>query len=370
MNFENKYLRNFKPYKVGSHKVWQVSPNERKEILKLDWNEAGIEPSPKVKERLLSMVQDGSFFNLYPSTYNENLLQLLSDYVGLPRNNIQYFGSSDSLHEYLAKLFISVGDPILILGPTYDNFRLTAEVNGAHVFYHWFDDNWGFSQERFEKDIETIRPSLVYICNPNNPTGYLHSVDFIEYLVNKYTEVMFLVDEAYAEFSSVSAKGLVITHNNIVISRTMSKAFALANFRFGYLLASEKNVEYISRIRNSKNISTFAQEAAIGALSDVEYMQRYVGEVKKAQAYFLDASKAFSEWFIVVPSYGNFNMAICKNNRIKRDVLKHLENNNIFIRPLNQTDFLRDRGIRFTIGTIDQMRKVIECLKNLFDNYE
>ena len=84
MSFINKYLRNFTPYKVASHKVWTVKTEERRNILKLDWNEATIAPSPLVGERLKKLVNGEQFYNLYPATLNEELLQLLADYIKLP----------------------------------------------------------------------------------------------------------------------------------------------------------------------------------------------------------------------------------------------------------------------------------------------
>lgn len=80
----------------------------------MDWNESTIPPSPKVAEYLNKILCESSFFNLYPTTYNEKFLELLSDYIELPQENLQYFASSDALHEYICKVFISVGDPVLI----------------------------------------------------------------------------------------------------------------------------------------------------------------------------------------------------------------------------------------------------------------
>ena len=166
MKFPNKYLRNLKPYKLASHKIWSVSPEERPEILKLDWNEASIPPSPKVMERIQKILQEPCFFNLYPITYNEELHNLLSAYVQLPKDNIQYFGSSDALHEYICKVFISAGDPIMILGPFYDNFRLTCQANGADVYFSYYNDDFSFDADKFESEINKIEPAVVYICNP------------------------------------------------------------------------------------------------------------------------------------------------------------------------------------------------------------
>lgn len=143
-----------KPYKLASHKIWSVNSEERSNILKLDWNEATIPPSPKVKEHLLHILNEPTFFNLYPTTYNDRLLELLSGYVGLPKDNIQYFGSSDALHEYICKVYISVGDPVMILGPSYDNFRLTCQANGAEVYYSNFTEEFKFDSSKFENDIE------------------------------------------------------------------------------------------------------------------------------------------------------------------------------------------------------------------------
>ena len=363
MSYINKYLRNFKPYKVASHKIWQTKPEERGNILKLDWNESTISPSPLVKARLESLLKT-DFLNLYPSTSNEQLYKLLSNYVELPVENIQYFASSDSLHEYISKMYITVGDPVLILWPSYDNFRLTAEVAGANVSYFELTSDFRFQKEEFEKMIMEKSPSLVYICNPNNPTGLSLEPDYILHLLNKFPSTMFLIDEAYIEFCpEYTCKDLVLKNNNILISRTMSKAFGLANVRFGYLIASAENIRYISTIRNPKNITTFAQEAALGALQDVGYMQKYVNEVNKAKAFFVEEiNKKCSPIFKAFDSKANFVIVKCKSFSVKNDILYFLEENNIFVRNISQSPIVKD-CIRITIGTLDQMKRVLLLLK-------
>ena len=292
---------------------------------------------------------------------------LLSKYVGLPEENIQYFASSDSLHEYIAKLYITVGDPVLLLGPTYDNFRLTAEVCGANVFYFNIDETFMFDMGAFVARIDEIEPSLVYICNPNNPTGTLHDVQAIKMLLQRYPQVLFLIDEAYAEFSAVSAKELVLEHENILISRTMSKAFALANFRFGYLIASKENIEYISSIRNPKNITTFTQEAAIGALSDIPYMQRYVEEVCRAKKEFCTALAAYGEYVRCIQGSGNFVLLAMRREQDKPALLDMLVRENIFVRDVIQTDYLRRYCLRVTIGTQEKMKMVANIICRFFE---
>lgn len=364
MSYINKYLRNFKPYKVASHKIWQVESSERNKILKLDWNEATEQPSHYVKERLSNLL-DTQFLNLYPATYNEELHQLLSCYTALPKENIQYFASSDSLHEYISKMYITVGDPALVLWPSYDNFRLTAQVAGAHVMFFELGEDFSFDAGAFEAKIERKNPSLVYICNPNNPTGLILEKDYIKHLLDKFPETVFLIDEAYIEFSpDKTCKDLVLDYDNILISRTMSKAFGLANVRFGYLLASEENINYISSIRNPKNITTFAQEAVIGALLDIGHMENYVTEVNRAKEEFIkNINSLKNNRFHAFESSGNFVLIRCEDHLTKSEILNYLERNNVFVRNVSQSESVKD-CIRVTMGTTKQMRFVSALFKS------
>lgn len=365
MKFPNKYLRNLKPYTLASHKVWAVEPHMREDILKLDWNEATVPPTPLVKERILSLLSEPDFFNLYPTTYNERLHQLLADYVGLPKENVQYFCGSDALHEYICKVFISVGDPVLILGPSYDNFRLTCQANGANVFFSKYREDFSFDVDSFLRDIETIEPALVYLCNPNNPTGNLHESVFIEKLLKRFPDTLFLIDEAYYEFAGKTCKDLALLYDNILISRTMSKAFALANFRVGYLIASRDNVAFVNRIRNPKNLSTLAQEAAIAALTDIDYMKNYVEEVHKGMQYFLQSSERFKGKYCVYPGSGNFVLLKFPSYKEKSSLLSFLAQRNIFVRDTTQDSILKT-CFRITVGTEEQMKRVISAISDYY----
>lgn len=367
MKFPNKYLRNLKPYKLASHKIWSVTPEERKSILKLDWNEATVPPSPKVREFLHSLLDEPEFFNLYPTTLNDRLLNALSSFTELPKENLQYFGSSDALHEYICKVFIGVGDPVMILGPSYDNFRLTCQANGGEVFYSNYNEDFTFDAERFENDITKIEPAVVYICNPNNPTGNIHTKLYIEHLLNAFPDTLFLVDEAYMEFGGQSAKELVLKYDNILISRTMSKAFALANFRVGYLMASKDNIQFINKIRNPKNLSTIAQTAAIAALEDNQYMWKYVEQVKAGKKYFVEEMGKIAPKVKLFPGHGNFCMLQFPTIEEKKQLIESLSSNNVFVRELMQGPIV-ERCFRITIGTPEQMAVVMRVINNAYTN--
>jgi len=364
MRYVNKFLRNLAPYKVASHKIWDVLPEERHKILKLDWNEATIPPSPLIQKRLSELINKYPNFNLYPSSYNEEL-HTFSDYAGVPKENLQYFASSDVLHEYIVRVFVTVGDPVLILGPTYDNFRLTCEAQGGKVYYSEYSHDFLLSEEDFENDIINYNPSLVYICNPNNPTGNLLSLEYLEHLFSNYTETLFLIDEAYYEFTGVSAKDLIFKFENLLISRTMSKAFALASFRIGYLLSCSDNINTISKVRNPKNFTTYAQVAAIAALTDIKYMKDYVQEVNLSKLQFINFIKSYTPLLQVFNTNGNYLLIRVSDEEIKKNLISRLEANNIFVRDFTHSRLLFD-CFRITIGTRGQMSIVEGVIRDFF----
>lgn len=363
MKFINKYLRNLAPYKVASHKVWEVSDEERKNILKLDWNEATVPPSPNVKVRLQALVDNEYLYYLYPSTNNNEILQRLSIYTKLPFDNLQYFASSDSLHEYLVRMYITVGDPILILGPTYDNFRLTSQAQGAVIHYYNYDQDFNLDTEGFLENIYKLNPSLVYICNPNNPSGNLLSNSFLKNLLTTFPEVLFLIDEAYYEFSHETIAEEVVNFPNLFVSRTFSKAFALANFRAGYLISDINNIQQISKIRNPKNFTSFAQEAVIGVLSDTDYMWSYVNEVEDSKKWFVEELLKLDFIEKIFESHANFVLMRFVDFDAKMKIFNHLNENNIFVRNLLHSDKLIN-CLRISIGTSDQMKRVLETIKD------
>ncbi len=364
MKFINKYLRNIRSYKVASHKIWDVTPEERKNILKLDWNEATIPPSPNVKKALFDVMKDEHIYNLYPAAYSQELTDLLSGYSGIEKEYIQYFASSDTLHEYLVRMFVGVGDPILILGPTYDNFRLTCESQGAQVYYYDYKSDFSLDKEVFLRRIEEVSPSLIYICNPNNPTGNLLQKDFLLKILEQYPDTIMVLDEAYYEFSGFSMSGYVKEYDNLFITRTFSKAFALANFRAGYLISHKENIHQISKIRNPKNFTTFSQVAVIEALKDLKYMKDFVAEVLKAKVYFQKELNKLSFIDRVFESQGNYLLIKFRDKETKTRIFDLLSENDIYVRNLTHSDLL-DKCLRITIGTTEQMKRVIDVIKQL-----
>ncbi|MBO2590372.1 pyridoxal phosphate-dependent aminotransferase [Shewanella algae] len=350
--FLNKLVNKLSPYKTVSHRAWELISDDT--VLKLDWNESTIAPSPLVIERIREFL-DMNKLNWYPNVDNVKLREKLASYSKVDVGNIEYFSSSDALHEYILRAFLGEEDVVTMISPTYDNFRAVAESVGAKIDYYWLEKskNYHFSIDDFTSHLDSVMPKAVYLCNPNNPTGNVYSTEQISYLLKRFNDVLFIIDEAYFEFNKQTGAHLVSNFENILICRTFSKAFGLASIRFGYAIASSKNIEGLKRVRNSKSVSSFAQVAAEAALDDIDYMEKYVESVlaakKKLISHFQDLDINVYE-----SSGGNFVFIDLKS--LANDYVTLLSDRNVFIRSFSHMNNC-DGLIRITVGNSEQVSR-------------
>jgi histidinol-phosphate aminotransferase len=360
--FENKDLLALMPYKLSSHKVWEIKSNN---ILKLDWNESTVQPSQLVYERIFEFLDNGNL-NWYPNTQNSQLLDILATYTGLESSYIQYFSSSDSIHEYISRAFIDSGDNVLIVSPTYDNFRVVVESAAGKINLFNLDENFNLDFEILQYELNQKKYKLCYICNPNNPTGSSFDLESVKNLILLNPNILFLIDEAYFEFSNITIAPLILKTNNLIVTRTFSKAFGLASFRIGYMLSCSELILSMNKIRNAKNIPMISQIAACAAIENKEYMNRYVAEVISARKVFESelSNVIFNKFLKIFPSTANFILIRIFENK-KGELISFLESRNIFVRDVSLKTLTNDY-IRITIGTRKQMLVVIENIKEFY----
>jgi histidinol-phosphate aminotransferase len=259
-------------------------------------------------------------------------------------------------------------DNVVILSPTYDNFRLFCEAAGTKVNPFFYDEDFVFDLKKFQQFLRYMQPKLVYIANPNNPTGTLISPPEIEVLLKNYTETLFVIDEAYFEFSGDSCASFVTKYSNIIVTRTFSKAFALASFRIGYVLAHAEVLSCLNKIRNIKSVSSLSQVAAIAALGDLPYTRKYILEIQQAKQNFIKGLSACPVACKIYSKYGNFILIQFKEKLGKERFINLLSQNCIFIRDLSHLSHLSN-CVRITIGTKKQMEYVMEVItKNISIN--
>jgi len=339
----------------------------QREILKLDANETTIPPSPLVTARLQAAIQDGSVAS-YPDPDAAAVRRRLAEYASRPLSQVLAFNGSDATLDCAVRALTVPGDRVRICSPCYDRFRVFAAAYGSAI-------DSIYSADPFTPDIDTLldgiddRTRLVYVSNPNNPTGRMYTTDEIERLLERLaacperaaagasgTAGVLLVDEAYFEFSGRTAAALLDRYDNLLITRSMSKAFGLAGLRAGYTLSSEAIAERLRRIWNGREMNVMAQLAAIAALDDFEYAARYVAEVLDAREWL--TCELRTRGFDAMSTPGNFILLRVAD---PAGLLAQLRRAGIFIR--NRSDLPQLAGIvRVTVGTRPQCERFLEAL--------
>jgi len=324
------------------------------EILKLDANETTIPPSPRVAARLQAAIQDGSVAS-YPDPDAIAVRQRLAEYASRPMSQVLAFNGSDATLDCAVRALTVPGDRVCICSPCYDRFRVFAATYGSTI-------DGIYSADPFTPDIDRLldaiddRTRLVYVSNPNNPTGRIYTTDDIERLLRRLSAGVVLVDEAYYEFSGRTAAALLDRYDNLLITRSLSKAFGLAGLRAGYTLSSETIAERLRRIWSGREMNVMAQLAAIAALDDFEYAARYVAEVLEAREWL--TCELRTRGFDAIATPGNFILLRVAD---PAGLLGQLRRAGILIR--NRSDLPQLAGIvRVTIGTRPQCERFLEAL--------
>ncbi len=170
----------------------------------------------------------------------------------------------------LCLALLQPGDSVLVVAPTFSEYGRCAQLAGAQVseLFGGHDLDYAVPMEQIRIEIRNTNPRLVFLCNPNNPTGHLYPVDEILDTVSSFPETLFVIDEAYIDFVP-QAKSL-IKHQaaNLIVLRSMTKYYALAGLRLGYLVASPEIIHNLEDIRPAWNVNAVAQAAGIAALQN------------------------------------------------------------------------------------------------------
>jgi histidinol-phosphate aminotransferase len=238
--------------------------------------------------------------NEYPDTSYTALTDALHAYTAVPADRITVGAGADEILDMLAKAFIGPQDPVALSRPTYAMFAIVSAVAGGRVIAVPTRD----LRLDLEPFLDTARHArLTWLCNPNNPTGELQPVSVVAQLLDASPGIV-AVDEAYFEFSHTTAAALIADHPNLVIIRTLSKAFGLAGVRVGYALAGPAISRALRRVRPPGSLSVVSEALAVRALGAQEEMGRRVIQIVEARETLRSALADLG--LDVLPSAGNF----------------------------------------------------------------
>ncbi|HSR68738.1 MAG TPA: histidinol-phosphate transaminase [Acidobacteriota bacterium] len=215
------------------------------------------------------VLKDGIQLNRYPDPNQAELRRALADYVGLDAPNVLAGAGSDEVLDWIFKVFLQPGkDLAAILEPTYGMYRVQADIMGVEaVGLSLHGEDFSFSASRYLQEAPR-KARVAFLCSPNNPTGNLLEGEEVLKLCRDWGKIVVL-DEAYVEFADrPSMAAQVRAHPNLVIMRTLSKAFGRAAIRLGYALASPQIIEYFRKVKAPYNLNALTQRQGVLALQE------------------------------------------------------------------------------------------------------
>lgn len=220
----------------------------------------------------------------YPDREALALRSALADHLSHPVEQIVVGNGSAELMWLIAFAFIRPGDLILVLGPTFAEYARCARLAGGNVkvISGLGNDIFTIDPITVEQTLRDRRPRLIFICNPNNPTGSIIVGESIGRWADDYPETLFVIDEAYLAFASDYSSVLDLRKDNILTLRSMTKDHALAGLRLGYAAGPLPLVEAVARMRPPWNVNAIAQAAGLAALKETDRLQRTLNKLKRA----------------------------------------------------------------------------------------
>jgi histidinol-phosphate aminotransferase len=324
--------------------------------LRLDFNENTVGASPKVIEFLKQNLSEAQLA-IYPE-YGQTK-QALGRFFGIDPEDFILTNGTDEAIQVLVNTYIDDGDEVLILQPSYAMYRFYAEIAGARIrTVPYRKEKLAFPLEEL---LEAIRPSTraVLIANPNNPTGTGTSRAGIERILEKAVNGAVLIDEAYFEFSGVTALPVIQDYPNLFVSRTFSKVYGMAAMRLGCLFSQSGNIEFLHKAQSPYSVNTLATIAVRAAIDDREYIEKYVTEVLAARELLYVGLETLGIRYY--ESRANFVLFEAGKRAIAvRDELRR------------RGVLVRDRSyeipgcVRVTVGTRDQIRRFLAELTEIW----
>jgi histidinol-phosphate aminotransferase len=338
---------------VAAHTTLSLPHRER--IAKLDANESGRVPSPRVRAALADCLTRADL-NWYPDATAAGLKAALAEYAGVGSERIRVFPGADAALAAVVHAFLEPGDEVVWSPPSYAPFRTCVESVGGALVPAQTLSIWEPEPGAMLTSI-TSKTRLVYLANPNNPTGTLYSSDQIAALLWACPDVGFIVDEVYYEYSGTTVAPLLAAHNNLLIVRSFSAAFGLAGLRVGYVLSHSSHLAWLDRIDAGAGCSGLAQTAACAALADQEYLQATVAEARLAMKSL--AASLVQMGLTVRTTPANFLLV---NVDDPEGVSRFLTNRLIFVGLCDRIDGLSDH-LRITVGDTRTVERVIEAFR-------
>jgi histidinol-phosphate aminotransferase len=338
-----------------------LQPNEAGWV-KLNTNECPYPPSPRVAEALRAEIgAAGESLRLYPNPTSAGLRKAVAKLHGLDEKNVCVGNGSDDILNLLVRAFCTQSSALGFTMPSYSLYPVLVEIQDGRSEVIEFDRSMQLPLAR----IAASKAKAFFLTSPNAPTGVGFSRAQIEEALKVFKGLL-VVDEAYALFAKEDAVPLLTKYPNLVVVRTLSKAYALAGIRIGYALGHAAVIDVLDRVRDSYNTSRLSQTAAIAAIGDQAYYDGVVAKIVATRDRYV---KKWSErgWF-TYPSQANFIFVEPRNKKgeagpaVAKAAYDYLYAHKVLVRYF-ASHALTASFLRISVGTDDEMLVLNQTLE-------
>jgi histidinol-phosphate aminotransferase len=359
-----EYVRNLQLYQAG--KPIEELTRERgiTRVSKLASNENPLGPSPFAIQKMTNALWE---VHRYPDMNAYVVKSALSKLYKLKNENIILGNGSEGIMAYIARAFVQPGHEILTSENTFIGFYIIARSVGANLKTVPLK-NYRFDVEALAKSI-TKKTKIIYICNPNNPTGtYITKTEFDYLMSHVPSHVLVILDEAYFEFAKQNADypdSMDYRYDNVLTLRTFSKAYGLSGIRIGYGFGHEDLVGNLHKVKLPFEPGVIAQLGALGAIYDKPHLKRTVtNNIRRYQETFDFLTK---HDFNPIPSAANFICYKTGSEEASRYMFDALLNYGVIIRQLKANEM--PDFVRVSLGTRREMRHYFKAMEAILPEY-
>jgi histidinol-phosphate aminotransferase len=354
----NEHILGIEPYEPGK----PIEELERElgihDAIKLASNENPLPPSARVQKAIEAAIPQ---LNRYPDASGFYLRQALAKKHGVTAEQIVIGSGSNELIELVVHTFVKPGDEAIVPHPSYVVYPMVVQAAGGIRVMVMLKD-YRLDLEAMARAV-TPTTKLVFVANPNNPTGtWIEREPLQRFVESTPEQTLVVIDEAYIEYVQdphfPDASRWLDAHPNLIVTRTFSKAYGLAGLRVGYALSHPRVADMLNRVRQAFNVNSIALAAARAAIDDAEHLKRSV-ELNRAGMAQLQAGLA-ALGVRYLPSRGNFILIDCA--RPAAPVYEAMLRQGVIVRPVG--NYQLPNHLRLTIGTEAQNQRMLSALEH------
>ncbi len=352
------YITKLRPYVPGKP-VEEIERELKVKAIKLASNENPLGPSPKALDAIMHFLPQA---NRYPDGSGYYLREKLAGRLGVSMDEIILGAGSTELIELVARTFVTREDEVLTSDGSFAMYYIAAQEVGAQLVR--------VPLKNSEYDLEAIsrgigeRTKVVFLANPNNPTGTMFTAtEFERFFPRVPEDVVVVLDEAYFDYVQRPDYSRSLEYvrqgRNLLVLRTFSKAHGLAGLRIGYGIGRPELLGYLNRIRSPFNTSAIAQAAALAALDDVDHIRRSVESNNRGLKFLAEGLARMGVKFI--PSVTNFILVDVGSDG--DEVFELLKHEGVIVRPMAFMGF--PTAIRVTVGTQEENETFLRAFEKV-----